>query len=83
MPRLVRGIHVFLAAIENVDPRDKPGGDDHGQSASGWRLSSAVSKREPDSRGTSPRMTILASSDRPEKCHLMTTLKVGIASYEG
>jgi len=57
MPVLVTGIHVFFVAEQHVDPRDKPGGDDNGESARGRRLSGTVVKREPDSRGTSPGMT--------------------------
>src|SRR5579883_2799906 len=56
-PCLSRASTCSLAANENVDPRDKPGGDDKGESPRGWRLSGAVSKREPDSRGTNPAMT--------------------------
>src|SRR5579872_3034243 len=33
MPVLVTGIHVFFAAEQHVDPRDKAGGDDNGESA--------------------------------------------------
>src|SRR5579872_5639337 len=39
---LVTGIHEFFAAEEHVDPRDKPGGDDNGESARSRRLSAAV-----------------------------------------
>jgi hypothetical protein len=40
-----------------VDGRDKHGHDDNGENESEKRLAGAVSKPEPDSRGTSPAMT--------------------------
>ena len=57
MPVHVTGIHDFFFVREHVDGRDKPGHDANGESARGQRLSSAVSKREPDSRGSGAAMT--------------------------
>jgi hypothetical protein len=45
---------------------DKHGHDDNGENESEKRLAGAVSKREPDSRGTSPRMTSMMGGSSEE-----------------
>ncbi len=50
MPVLVTGIPCSLAAEQHVDPRDKPGGDDIGESATGLRRFRAVAECELHSR---------------------------------